>query len=336
MNLLLIATASVMAYLLTELIIRFLDVPPRPMAPLSASSYQLSDDPLILFEYIPGTYDPSRGFKINSAGFRDHEYEQSKSEGSYRILVMGDSTTAGIGVPDLDDTYTKILERRLNALGTSARVFEVLNMGVGGYQTMQEIQTLRNKGLAYDPDLVLVTVCINDFDLHADGGIYRWLERLERDSTRKSDSGLLGAILRHSRLAFVIYHRIRGYLNGDRDRWYVDNVLKGRTPLEAGLELLSELQQAHGFPVRVLILPSFSVPFDEYEFMEFHGRVADAARGLPGITVIDLLEWFSNREDDTVGLSYDGLHLNEKGHRVIAEFLLPVVERIASQSGSNH
>jgi len=340
--LLLVLTSLTLGFLLMEVIVRVLDVPPRPMAPLPVASYQLSTNPVIRYEYIPGYrsddgyFDTShKGFEINSAGFRDYEYQQTKPDGTYRILVMGDSTTAGNGVAELSKTYTKILESELNATALTGTVFEVLNMGVGGYQTMQEIETLRTGGLAYDPDLVLVTVCINDFDPHADGGVYTRLNELEQNPTDNSKPTLLGSILRNSRLAFILYHRLRTNIGiEDEDRWYVETVLQGRSTVEAGFRLLSQLQRPHEFQIRVLVLPTFNVPFDKYDSIEYHDRVRDAATELPGITIVDLLEGFSSRGDAPTALSYDGLHLSEKGHEVMAELLLPVIKGIAAETGT--
>jgi hypothetical protein len=123
-------------------VVRVADVAPRPLEPLHVPNYQISDNPVIGYEYRPG-YGPTdepfdsshRGYSINRAGFRDHEYPLEKPPGVYRILVLGDSTTAGNGIANLDRTYTKVLEKILNEDGD--RKFEVLNMGVGGYHTMQ-------------------------------------------------------------------------------------------------------------------------------------------------------------------------------------------------------
>lgn len=237
--------------------------------------------------------------------------------------MLGDSTTAGNGVPNLDDTYTKILERTLQTLGPPGRTYEVLNMGVGGYHTLQEAETLRVKGLAYDPDLVLLTVCMNDFDLHSDGGVYRLLNALAASGATPRPS-LLGALLQHSRLAFVVYHQMRALL-APPDARSSETLPRGRSTVRAGLELLSEIQQAHGFPVRVLVLPSFNAPFDHYRSAKRHRRIHEAAAGLPGIVVVDLLEAFASHGNDAPALSYDGLHMNERGHRLMAELILPVV-----------
>ena len=118
----------------------------------------------------------------------------------------------------------------------------------------------------------------------------------------------------------------------EEDRWYKDEVLHGRSALEAGLELLAQLQRAHGFALRVLVLPTFRVPFDEYDQMEFHESVRDAAKRFPELPVIDLLEGFASQGDDPESLSDDGLHMSAKGHQAMAELLLPVILQIASEA----
>jgi lysophospholipase L1-like esterase len=328
-GLVLVLASTALTLLLLEGLVRVLDLPPRPLAPLPMLSYRLSDNPVIGYEYVPGHrasdgafYASHRGFEINTAGFRDRDYSLTKSEGTYRILVLGDSTTAGNGVFNLDDTYPKILERSLRTLGPPGRVYEVLNMGVGGYHTLQEVETLRVKGLAYDPDLVLLTVCMNDFDPHADGGVYELLRALAASRATAGPS-LLGALLRHSRLAFVVYHRMRALLEPP-DAWSSES-LRGRSTVRAGLELLSELQQAHHFQVRVLVLPAFDASFDHYRHAELHRRIHEAAAGLPGIVVVDLLEAFASHGNNARALSYDHLHMNERGHRLMAKLILPVV-----------
>jgi hypothetical protein len=50
---------------------------------------------------------------INSYGLRDREYSVEKPPNVYRIVMLGDSTTLGWGVPE-EQTVAKILERELN------------------------------------------------------------------------------------------------------------------------------------------------------------------------------------------------------------------------------
>ena len=183
MRLLLVLLLGLLASLaVSEIAVRVLDVSPRPLAPLELHSYRLSDDPVLRYEYRPGLradeahFDAlHEGFTTNSQGFRDVEFPVAKPAGELRILALGDSTTAGNGVPELENTWPKRLERRFAEAGRPE--LRVLNLGVGGYQPLQEARLLELRGLALEPDLVLVLISLNDLDCEADGGIGQMLEQ---------------------------------------------------------------------------------------------------------------------------------------------------------------
>ena len=75
--------------------------------------------------------------------------------GTFRIALLGDSFIEAFEVP-YDKTVGEVIERRLSARrGTPV---EVLNFGVGGYGTTQELLTLQHQVWKYSPDLVLLAV----------------------------------------------------------------------------------------------------------------------------------------------------------------------------------
>lgn len=125
------------------------------------------ENSILMYELIPGyegLYDgvdvcirPSK-MKINSAGFRDYDYSIEKPKGVFRVIVLGDSLTMGLGV-ELHESYPKVLEKMLKS---RPRTFEVLNLGVGGYNMPQKIEVLRRKGLSYNPDLILFQYSADD------------------------------------------------------------------------------------------------------------------------------------------------------------------------------
>lgn len=94
----------------------------------------------------------STHIKINSDGLRDREYTVSKPESVYRIAVLGDSYTEALQVTE-DEAFWGILEAQLNS---PERQVEVMNFGVSGYGTAQELHMLRHKVLKYQPDLVVL------------------------------------------------------------------------------------------------------------------------------------------------------------------------------------
>lgn len=94
--------------------------------------------------------------RINSHGFRDQERSYEKPEDTVRIAVLGNSWTEALQVPQ-EKIYTAVLQQRLmqDACFPGKRV-EVLNFGVAGYSTAQELLTLQQEVWKYHPDIVLL------------------------------------------------------------------------------------------------------------------------------------------------------------------------------------
>jgi lysophospholipase L1-like esterase len=97
---------------------------------------------------------------INSFGLRDREYPIEKPDGVVRVLMLGDSVTFGWGV-EAEDTVAKKLERKLNAESSGPR-FEVINAGVGNYNTVMEVLSFVERDAALKPDVVILNYFIND------------------------------------------------------------------------------------------------------------------------------------------------------------------------------
>jgi lysophospholipase L1-like esterase len=95
--------------------------------------------------------------RINSDGLRDIEHTKAKPEGTLRIAVVGDSYAEALQV-SLEETFWKILERRLqeSCPACAGKRVEVVNFGVSGYGTAQELLTLQRHVRAYSPDIVLL------------------------------------------------------------------------------------------------------------------------------------------------------------------------------------
>lgn len=95
--------------------------------------------------------------EINSLGLRHPELEQ-KTAGELRILVLGDSITFGDYLP-FDETYSALLEQRL--AGGPGRI-RVINAGIPGASTSDELYHYLEVRDAVDPDLVLLAMYLND------------------------------------------------------------------------------------------------------------------------------------------------------------------------------
>jgi hypothetical protein len=92
--------------------------------------------------------------RINSHGLRDEEYSQARTDRK-RMLVLGDSFGWGFGV-EHDEIFTEIIENKQPD-------WEIINASVSGYGTDQEFLYLKEKGIHYKPDVVLLLFSKNDF-----------------------------------------------------------------------------------------------------------------------------------------------------------------------------
>ena len=108
--------------------------------------------------------------RTNAQGYRnerDFSVERS-SEAPYRVLVLGDSFTAGDGVPNRH-RFTDLLEARL-------RNTEVYNFGLPGSGTDQQFLIYREDARVYDHDLVVLAVQVENIRRVAARFRYGWDE----------------------------------------------------------------------------------------------------------------------------------------------------------------
>jgi lysophospholipase L1-like esterase len=90
----------------------------------------------------------------NAWGYRSAPVELARSPGRPRVVLLGDSFTYGHGVED-DETFGA-------QLGVLLPELEVINTGVDGYGTAQQLLLLRDEGLCFQPDVVVVAFFWND------------------------------------------------------------------------------------------------------------------------------------------------------------------------------
>ena len=103
--------------------------------------------------YVHSSAEYRVDFSINSQGIRDpREFETPKADDVLRIVLLGDSFAMGYGV-SYEDSVPARLERALSA--RYARPVEVVNLGVSGFGTAEELIVLENEGLSFEPDLVI-------------------------------------------------------------------------------------------------------------------------------------------------------------------------------------
>lgn len=101
-------------------------------------------------------------YRINALGLRDDQdlAREKPAAGVRRILFLGDSFTLGYTV-DRKDLFADILEEKFNQEGRKDKI-EIINAGTEGYSSDQELLWLREEGLKFNPDVVVMNFYQND------------------------------------------------------------------------------------------------------------------------------------------------------------------------------
>ncbi len=118
---------------------------------------------------------------INSEGLRGAEFSKNKTENTYRIFVLGGSTTFGAGVLD-NQTFPYYLEKSFDDSNLDFKV-EVINAGWPGRWSLQEAAMVKEQLLEFEPNLFIVYDGINDSievkRNHPEASATLWKERWE-------------------------------------------------------------------------------------------------------------------------------------------------------------
>jgi len=108
---------------------------------------------------VSGSFE-SYGFdtkvRINSKGFRGREIDYARDRQFMRVLMLGDSYVWGFGVQE-EEMFTSRMEALIPNL-------EIVNLGVSGYSTDQELLLYEDEGRKYKADLAVIVVAFNDFE----------------------------------------------------------------------------------------------------------------------------------------------------------------------------
>ena len=306
--------------LLAEGVVRVSGTAPE-VSLIREGRFRLSANPALGYEPVP-RYEyrgPVTSFhdysgRSNALGFRDVEHAAVKVPGTLRLVVLGDSVAAGQGVARLEDIFPRRLEDDLTTAGLPA---EVVSLAVSGYDTGQEVAMLADRGLAFEPDRVILAYCLNDRQ-RSDGGILETLEERERNAAGQVRARY-HPVLVESALYRLLRHRLGGAPKAGAER-------KGASQPEAFAQL-GRMAGAHGFSVLVVIFPRFG-EWGNYpeEWAREHERVRRMADA-EGFEVLDLLPAFERcRERASEPLALDRYHPTAVGHacaaRAVTEHLV--------------
>jgi len=305
---------------------------------LRASAY-----PDLKYELTPGaTGDFSdTSITINSQGFRGPE--PSSSPPGLRIIVLGDSIAFGNSVR-VEDNFPSQLQQRLHS---DNRDVEILNFGVGGYDTLQEVSLLEIRGLRYHPNLVVVAYCLNDISIASTNlqeiewrrspRNFLYVSRLAQFVSTSIEKIRLKRWLSHMNQPDVFHREYEQQIDtisddevellklmkdaptypsttyhGDRDR-------VGR--LRFSFRKLAKSSRENGFRGVVMIIPLLLGDAATYSHRTAH-RIVEMEARRAGFDTVDVTDGFMRVGVENLKTEFgDIIHPNRRGHAIMADVL---------------
>jgi len=346
-NLLLVVVSLLVAAVAVELVLRLAGY--DALGEIRGGREQLlrpADSPEVRYEHIPGA--KSHAWKVDVSINAEGNRGRSRTPGEFRgkrIVVLGDSITFG-NFLDVQNTYVDQLQALLDKPDGNA--YEVLNFGVGGYDTLQEVAQLEQRVADYRPDLVVIGFCLNDLGVvslnleyidrleqYNSSLLYRSylarflaseFERLRAGSwmNRKNDPAVFardyaGRIAEIGEDEQELRDLMRQVPHVFPSEWYGSEMRVGR--LRYAFERLHALAQREGFRVVVLVFPWLVEEQGSYPHTVAHRIISHEARRAH-LDVVDLLPDFSEAGLVSLRISdTDYLHPNARGHSIAANRL---------------
>lgn len=227
---------------------------------------------------------------VNCLAGEDIQMKKTKT-----IVVFGDSTTATRGKLEI---YGNLLARELPAKGIPA---EIVNAGIGGNTTQMAVNRFEKDVLEKNPDLVVIQFGIND------SAIDVWKNPPETEPRVSKER-------------------------------YIQNLEKIIETLKArkcGVILMTpnqmcwtqRLKENYGKPpYDTNDLDGFNVTLREYAQAV---REIAAKQKVPLVDVYAAYTAYGKVENQSVNnLLLDGMHPNDKGHRIVADLLIPEIVKL--------
>jgi len=130
-------------------------------------------------------------YSINSDSLNERmEYQVVKPSDTFRIIMLGNSFTFGLFV-NTNENYSELLEMSLqNHTCLPYKAFDVINLGVPGYDIGYSAERYRLRGQKYHPDLVVWFVNPSTFETLSDRMIElegQYLQKLSREEIQRHE-----------------------------------------------------------------------------------------------------------------------------------------------------
>lgn len=268
---------------------------------------------------------------INSHGFRGPEITKEKLLDTYRIFVVGGSTTFGFGSTSDQTTIPGYLQKKFDDEKLGKKI-QVINAGINGADSFREVNYIKKILLDFEPDLFIIYDGINDASGYA--------KQVILDDT-KEDLSVTNPLKFQNypwyRTPFVINSIFFKASNQNQTipEANVSNFMEHGKIWEERWSDICELGKSEGFQVIVTVQPaeksednSLIEQTTRYGKMLYYNKeqLKYLANELPALDdkctkTADLRNIFVNTAEP---IFYDGVHTSDFGNNLIAEKLLEI------------
>lgn len=254
--------------------------------------------------------------ETNSFGMRSAEPVAPGIDGICTIAVLGDSFTFGMSI-DQEQIYPNILESAYRQRH-GEQSLQVLNFGVKGYGTREELLVLKYKALDWDPDLVIIGYYLNDPELR-----YPWnLQNYFRKPQWWQYSNILRnlAKVREGRKILEI---------GGGDYFKYLHFTEGEPweSVAADFREIGQLAKENDFPVLLVIFPHVTIADwpKNYLYAEIHAQVTREAEK-HNFAVLDLFDAYSIHAAKNLIVEPGDAHPSPLGHSIAGTRIFSYIE----------
>jgi len=285
----------------------------------------------------PNQHFPS--INVNSDGFRGPEITLEKSENTYRIFVVGGSTTMGQGSSSDETTIPGFMQERFDKENLDVNV-EVINAGINSLYSFSETFHIKKNLVKYNPDLIINYGGINDADV--------WVENARIKTTQEVEEDYGGFKFKNYpffRTPFVIFTLF--FVSDWKENEYGERTNPTEKVIPAWKDRWLDacaLGKTEGFKTMILVQPSLGTGDKKFYSSDELENLPNTEHALRFIHNLEMmakeLDYMSNTCDYVYDLRYifdntkeplfyDPWHTNDLGNKIAAdkifELTLPIV-----------
>ena len=232
--------------------------------------------------------------KLNSQGFRNNiDIDHSKK----KILMLGDSITLGWGA---QNTFSYNLEKFLNS------DIQVINAGIGNTNTYMQIYNFFENYSKYNFDMIILNFFVNDF---------------ESVIIKKSNLFVKNLYFISYFKAKILKILIENSLIDNYENFYLKTI-EDKELVEVSLNLIEKLNE-YCKKEKIIFVINYIPELRGMKNYKYNKqiKILENFSKQNEIKFINSLDVLQNYEDETLWVTKEDSHYNDKAHLLVSKFL---------------